>query len=125
MTRVDEPRATDLSSLQDRLPPFPGSAAREMIEEELGQSVGVLFRAFDDVFLGVLNRIRDGSDVRSKSSLRILFCLSQNLRVEVTVLGIERGLDRINRLIQVLRQSLRRLLLRLFYSLFLFTNLSV
>jgi ubiquinone biosynthesis protein len=45
---VGEAVAGDLSSLQDRLPPFPGSAARDKIEEELGQSVGVLFRAFDD-----------------------------------------------------------------------------
>jgi len=45
---VGEVVAADLSTLQDRLPPFPGSAAREMIEEELGQSVSVLFRQFDD-----------------------------------------------------------------------------
>src|SRR5690348_6888746 len=50
-TRADligEAMATDLSSLQDRLPPFPASEARRMIEEELGQPVAALYRSFDD-----------------------------------------------------------------------------
>ena len=50
-TRADligESVATDLSSLQDRLPPFPASEARRMIEEELGQPVSALYRSFDD-----------------------------------------------------------------------------
>jgi ubiquinone biosynthesis protein len=46
---VGEAVATDLSSLQDRLPPFPGSAARAAIEAEFAQSVGVLYRHFEDI----------------------------------------------------------------------------
>jgi ubiquinone biosynthesis protein len=41
-TRADligEAVATDLSSLQDRLPPFPASAARAMVEAEFCQPV--------------------------------------------------------------------------------------
>jgi ubiquinone biosynthesis protein len=50
-TRADligEAVATDLSSLQDRLPPFPASAARAMVEAELGQPVEFLYRSFAD-----------------------------------------------------------------------------
>jgi ubiquinone biosynthesis protein len=50
-TRADligEAVATDLSSLQDRLPPFPAGAARAMIEAELGQPVEFLYRSFAD-----------------------------------------------------------------------------
>ncbi len=51
-TRSDllgEELATDLSQLQDRLPPFPGAAARATIERELGAPVDTLFQRFDDV----------------------------------------------------------------------------
>ena len=50
-TRPDllgEQVAGDLAALQDRLPPFDGTAARRTIEEELGRPVGDLFRQFDD-----------------------------------------------------------------------------
>src|SRR5579885_933852 len=50
-TRADligEEVATDLSSLQDRLPPFPAAAARRAVESELGRPVGELYSAFDD-----------------------------------------------------------------------------
>ena len=50
-TRPDllgEQVASDLAALQDRLPPFDGTAARRMIEEELGRPVGELYRQFDD-----------------------------------------------------------------------------
>jgi len=40
--------AADLSSLQDRLPPFPAAAARATIEAELGRPVAELFRSFED-----------------------------------------------------------------------------
>jgi ubiquinone biosynthesis protein len=46
---VGEEVATDLSALQDRLPPFPAEEARRMIESELGQALEFLFRHFDDV----------------------------------------------------------------------------
>lgn len=40
--------AADLSTLQDRLPPFPGAVARAIIEAELGRPVSELFASFDD-----------------------------------------------------------------------------
>ncbi len=51
-TRADllnEEVATDLGRLQDHLPAFPGAQARAIIERELGQPLGALFSAFDDV----------------------------------------------------------------------------
>ena len=50
-TRSDllgEQFSTDLSELQDRLPPFPGDQARQIIETEFGKPVGELFSHFDD-----------------------------------------------------------------------------
>jgi ubiquinone biosynthesis protein len=44
---VGEEIAADLTSLQDRLPPFPGAAARAMIEAELGKPVAALFASFE------------------------------------------------------------------------------
>lgn len=40
--------ALELARLQDRVPPFPGSEARLIVEQALGQSVGQLFREFDE-----------------------------------------------------------------------------
>ncbi len=40
--------ADELSHLQDRVPPFPGSEARAIIEQALGQPVQQLFAAFDE-----------------------------------------------------------------------------
>ncbi len=50
-TRSDllgEEVASDLSRLQDRLAPFPGTEARATIEAELRQPVAALFESFDD-----------------------------------------------------------------------------
>ncbi len=50
-TRADffgERFATDLAELQDRLPPFDAAIARDLIENELGESVGTFFDNFDD-----------------------------------------------------------------------------
>jgi len=50
-TRSDllgEELAEDLSELQDRLPAFPGTEARRIIEEELGEPVDDLYREFQD-----------------------------------------------------------------------------
>lgn len=43
---VGEQVAADLAELQDRLAPFPGEEARQIIEEELGASVETLFENF-------------------------------------------------------------------------------
>jgi len=51
-TRADllgEEMTADLSGLQDKLPPFPASEARRIIEEELGGSLGQHYSSFDDV----------------------------------------------------------------------------
>jgi len=50
-TRSDllgEELCEDLSTLQDDLPPFPGSQARAAIEAEFGVPIDALFEAFDD-----------------------------------------------------------------------------
>ncbi len=50
-TRSDllgEELAQDLSELQDRLPPFPGTEARRTIEVELDDSIEDMFESFDD-----------------------------------------------------------------------------
>ncbi len=50
-TRADligEQTASDLSTLQDQLAPFPAAAARATIEQELGRPVEELFLTFDD-----------------------------------------------------------------------------
>ncbi|MGH8241842.1 MAG: ubiquinone biosynthesis regulatory protein kinase UbiB [Steroidobacteraceae bacterium] len=39
--------ADELAKLQDRVPPFPGEAAKARIEEALGRPVGELFSSFD------------------------------------------------------------------------------
>jgi ubiquinone biosynthesis protein len=51
-TRADllgEPVAADLAMLQDRLPPFPASAARAQIEAEFGCPLDSLFLSFDEI----------------------------------------------------------------------------
>ncbi len=40
--------ADELAKLQDRVPPFPGAAARAQVERALGCPVGELFAAFDE-----------------------------------------------------------------------------
>jgi ubiquinone biosynthesis protein len=40
--------ATELSKLQDRVPPFPAVEARRIIESELGRPIEQMFAAFDD-----------------------------------------------------------------------------
>jgi ubiquinone biosynthesis protein len=46
---VGEEVASDLSSLQDKLPPFPSDQATAIIEAELGRTVGDLFDRFETI----------------------------------------------------------------------------
>ena len=40
--------ALELAKLQDKVPPFPGSLARQIVERSLGKQVGQVFREFDE-----------------------------------------------------------------------------
>lgn len=60
----------ELQSLQDRVPPFPASEARTIIEQELGRSVDELLTHFDDTPLAAASiaqvhcaELPDGTDV--------------------------------------------------------------
>lgn len=75
-TRSDllgEELAEDLSELQDNLPPFPGSEARRIIAEELGDEVDDLFDDFQDEALAAASiaqvhsaKTKDGTPVAVK-----------------------------------------------------------
>ena len=50
-TRVDvlsKPFITELEKLQDRVPPFPTSLAKQIVEEELGRPLGDVYEEFSD-----------------------------------------------------------------------------
>ncbi|MGQ0429381.1 MAG: ubiquinone biosynthesis regulatory protein kinase UbiB [Gammaproteobacteria bacterium] len=62
--------AEELAKLQDRVPPFPGAAARLRIEEALGRPVGQLFSEFEEAPLAAASiaqvhtaRLTDGREV--------------------------------------------------------------
>jgi ubiquinone biosynthesis protein len=62
--------ADELAKLQDRVPPFPGSVARETIERSYGRPVTEAFEAFDETPLAAASiaqvhvaRLLDGKDV--------------------------------------------------------------
>lgn len=75
-TRADllgEEMALDLASLQDRLPPFPGSEARALIEAEFARPIDTLFASFDEMAVAAASiaqvhfaRTADGEDVAVK-----------------------------------------------------------
>jgi len=62
--------ADELAKLQDRVPPFAGTLARQRTERALGQSVGELFQSFDETPLAAASiaqvhaaRLRSGAEV--------------------------------------------------------------
>ena len=62
--------ADELARLQDRVPPFPGAAARRIVEQALGRAVQDIFAAFDETPLAAASiaqvhvaRLPDGKEV--------------------------------------------------------------
>jgi ubiquinone biosynthesis protein len=62
--------ADELAKLQDRVPPFPGAAARRIVEQALGRAVQDAFASFDETPLAAASiaqvhvaRLTDGKEV--------------------------------------------------------------
>ena len=62
--------ADELAKLQDRVPPFPGSVARAIVERAYGKPVGEVFAAFDETPLAAASiaqvhvaQLKDGKEV--------------------------------------------------------------
>jgi ubiquinone biosynthesis protein len=62
--------ANELAKLQDRVPPFPGSEARAIIERAYGQPIDLVFAEFDETPLAAASiaqvhtaRLKDGREV--------------------------------------------------------------
>ena len=86
--------AEELSKLQDRVPPFTGSMAREAIERSLGRPVSQIFAAFDETPLAaasiaqvhaarldngrevVVKVLRPGMRARIEKDLEVLYSLA-------------------------------------------------
>ena len=75
-TRADllgEELSVDLASLQDRLPPFPGTEARALIEAEFGRPLDTLFAVFGETAIAAASiaqvhvaRTNEGTEVAVK-----------------------------------------------------------
>ena len=109
-TRSDllgEELAADLSDLQDRLPPFPTSEARAIIEREFGEPLENLFSRFDD------------APVAAASIAQVHFAITpegQEVAVKILRPGIEEAFKRdldlmrwVAGLLETTRPELRRL----------------
>lgn len=109
-TRSDllgEELAADLSDLQDRLPPFPTSEARAIIECEFGEPLENLFSRFDD------------APVAAASIAQVHFAITpegQEVAVKILRPGIEEAFKRdldlmrwVAGLLETTRPELRRL----------------
>ncbi len=104
---VGDEVAEDLTTLQDRLPPFPGAEAKAIIEEEFGAPVEDLFQQFDE------------QPVAAASIAQVHFAVTtegQKVAVKVLRPGIEERFQReidlffwLARIGERLRPSLRRL----------------
>ncbi len=62
--------ADELAKLQDRVPPFPGSIARSIVESAYGRPIGEMFTEFDEIPLAAASiaqvhvaRLADGREV--------------------------------------------------------------
>lgn len=62
--------ADELTKLQDRVPPFPGSEARQIVEKAFGKNISEIFASFDETPLASASiaqvhaaTLHDGSDV--------------------------------------------------------------
>src|SRR5205807_1314780 len=100
--------ADELAKLQDRVPPFPGAIARELIERAYGRALAEVFAGFDETPLAAasiaqvhLARLPGGAEVVVKvlrpgmravieRDLEVLYALSDLARLEAAGTNIAR-----------------------------------
>ena len=91
--------ALELAKLQDKVPPFPGSIAREIIERSLGKKIEEIFTDFDETALASASvaqvhaaTLKDGRE----------------MIVKVIRPGIKQGISRDLGIINILAETLER-----------------